>query len=400
MPDELEGRLERALRASEPPGSDATQRARRAALDALPPPSEARRRRGPRLLVPAVACAVAFVFGGVTLAANGGRLPLVGTSGHHHHPTTPSSRPGRDPAAALLPRGAIAFSAVAAGRGWLATSSGTSMHGRRLSALAVSPGAVWTIEGGGRGLHAVGIPGGQAGFTRRVSGTPVAAVWAPAGIRIAYVVRTPGGDRLYDMFGNGTNAFLVAGHTTAQAPSWRWDSQAFAFIRADGAVMVHNVIDGATAALPPGCGLRHAAAIAFAPYGGLLAIADSAGRVRVVDTLRHRRGMCVTGRGSGEPKIAWLQPRQLVVGMGATITRYLAGPAGGADETRVPGRVAGIAASPGGRRIALALRDPSGAVRVVEARTPRFGEASYPLRVYRVLLDLGRAPGPVTLGWQ
>ena len=86
--------------------------------------------------------------------------------------------------------------------------------------------------------------------------------------------------------------------------------------------------------------------------------------------------------------------------MGATITRYVVGLAGGADVTAVPGRVAGIAASPGGRRIALALRDASGAVRVVEARTPRFSEASYPLRIYRVLLDLGDAPGPVTLGWQ
>ncbi len=399
MSDELEGRLERALRASPPPGADATERALRAALDALPPPAEARRRRGRRLLVPAVACAVAFVFGGVTLAANGGRLPLVGASVHHHHPGGPAPKPGPD-RAAILPRGAIAFSAVAAGRGWLATSSGTSMDGRRLSALAVSPGAVWAIEGGGRGLHAVGIPEGKAGFARRVSGTPVAAVWAPAGIRIAYVVHTPGGDRLYDMFGNGRNAFLVAAHTTAQAPSWRWDSQAFAYIRADGVVMVHNVIDGATAALPPGCGLRRAAAVAFAPYGGLLAIADRAGRVRVVDTLRHTRGMCVTGAASGLPKIAWLQPRQLVVGMGDAITRYVVGLAGGADVTAVPGRVAGIAASPGGRRIALALRDASGAVRVVEARTPRFSEASYPLRIYRVLLDLGHAPGPVTLGWQ
>lgn len=399
MPDELEGRLERTLGALPPPGADATDRALRAALDALPPPAEVRRRRGRRLLVPAVACAVAFVFGGVTLAANGGRLPLVGAPAHHHKRSRPS-QPHASPAAAVLPRGAIAFSAVAGGRAWLATSAGTSLHGRRLSALAVSPGAVWALEGGRQGLHAVGIPEGQDGFARRLGGTPVAAVWAPAGIRIAYVLRTPGGDRLYDMYGNGRNAFLVAAHTTAQAPSWRWDSQAFAYIRADGTVMVHNAIDGATSALPRGCGLRRAAAVAFAPFGGLLAIADRSGRVRVVDTLHHRRGLCVTGAASDLPKIAWLAPRQLVVGMGATITRYVVGLAGGADRTDVPGRVAGIAAAPGGRRIALALRDASGAVRVVEARTPRFSEASYPLQVSRVLLDLGRVSGPVILTWQ
>jgi hypothetical protein len=120
----------------------------------------------------------------------------------------------------------------------------------------------------------------------------------------------------------------------------------------------------------------------------------------VVDTLHHRHGLCVTGPAGGVPRIAWLAPRQLVVGMGATITRYVVGLAAGADETNVPGRVAGIAASPGGRRIALALRDASGAVRVVEARTPRFSEAASPLRVSRVLLDLGRVSGPVLLAWQ
>jgi hypothetical protein len=166
------------------------------------------------------------------------------------------------------------------------------------------------VEGGRRGLHAVGVPDGRAGFDRRLPGTPLAAAWAPAGIRIAYVVRAPGGDRLYDMFGNGTHAVLVAAHALPQAPTWRWDSQAFAYIRADGAVMIHNVIDGATSPLPPGCGLHHAAAVAFAPYGGLLAIADRAGRVRVLDTLRHGHGTCVTAGGAGTPKIAWLEPRQ------------------------------------------------------------------------------------------
>jgi hypothetical protein len=399
MPDELERRLERSLQATPPPGAEATEHALEAALAAMPPPADARRRRGRRLLVTAVACAVAFVFGGVTLAANGGRLPLVSASPHHHGPTparTPTHRP-----AAILPRGAISFSAEADGRAWLATSSGASLRGRPLSALAISPGALWAVEAGPRGLHAVSLPQGRKGFARRVPGTAVAAVWAPAAIRIAYVVDTARGNRLYDMFGNGENAFLVAPHTTAQAPSWRWDSLAFAYIRAGGRVMVHNVIDGVTSAVPPGCGLRHPVAVSFAPFGGLLAIADRAGRVRVVDTLRGGPALCEQGATSGMPKIAWLRPRQLLVGAGGTITRYVDdGRTGGVDVTDVPGRVAGLVAAPGGRRIALALRDPTGAVRVIEAHTPRFSEASRPLRASRVLLDLGPVAGPVALAWQ
>ena len=68
--------------------------------------------------------------------------------------------------------------------------------------------------------------------------------------------------------------------------------------------------------------------------------------------------------------------------------------------TDVPGRVAGLVAGPGGRRIALALRDPEGGVQVVEARAPRFSEESSPLQVSRALLDLGRIAGPVALTWQ
>jgi hypothetical protein len=396
MPDELEQRLERALQAIPPAGADATERARRGALDALPPASEPNRWRRRRLLVPAAACAVAFVFGGVTLAATGGHLPLVGNSPQPHRPT-PSVRPVHH-AAAVLPRGAIAFSAVAGGRVWLATSAGASLHGRPLSALAVSPGAVYLLEAEGRSLRAVHVPDGRTAFTRGIAGNVAATAWAPAGIRIAYVVQTAAGNRLYDMYGNGTHVHLVAAHTNGRAPSWRWDSLVFAYIRADGTVMLHDPNSGATSALPRGCGIRRPAAVAFAPFGGLLAIADRSGRVRVVDTLHHGRGLCVSGMTRGLPKIAWLQPRQLLVGAGATITRYVVG--GGVDVTAVPGRVAGLVAGPGGRRIALALRDSDGGVQVIEARTPRFSEESSPLQVSRTLLELGRITGPVALTWQ
>jgi hypothetical protein len=393
MPDELEERLERAL-GDLAPGADVTERARAAAMSALPAPRT--RSRQPLVLV-AAACAVAFVFGGVTLAATGGGLPLVGGESHHHRqapPQPPAHHPGIQ-----LPRGAIAFSASGGGRTWLVTSSGPRLRGKALSALAVSPGAINLLEGSGRVLVAVAVSDGHIAFTRRVPGEPIAAAWAPAGIRIAYVVRTAEGNRLYDMYGNGRHAFLVAPRTDGGTPTWRWDSLAFAYVRPDGTVMVHNVIDGATSAVARRCGLGRPADIAFAPFGGKLAIADRAGHVQIADTLHHGRGTCLATGGGGLPKLAWLRPGQLLVGAGGSIARIAIG-LGGADITGAPGQVAGLVAAPGGHRIGVAVRDGADRVHVYEARTPRFSEASFPLRVYRVLADLGQVPGPVRLGWQ
>jgi hypothetical protein len=347
--------------------------------------------------VPAVACVVAFVFGGVTLAATGGRLPLVGAPAHHHHPRT---HPHASGSRVVLPRGAIAFSVTAGGRVWLASSSGTALRGVPATAFALSPGAVWAVAGSRSRIAAVGVQQHGTGFSRAVGGTPVAAAWAPAGIRIAYTVGTALGDRLFDMYGNGTHRFLVARHVAPVPPSWRWDSQAFAYISAGGRVMVHDAISGSTTAIARACGLRHAAAVAFAPFGGLLALADAGGRVEIVDTLHGAGPHCERGQ-PGAPSIAWLRPRQLIVGSGGAIIRYdLYNRFAGVDVTNTPGVVVGLAAGDGGRRLALALRDADGGVRVVEARTPRFSSASYPLRVYRLLLTLPAADGPVALSWQ
>jgi hypothetical protein len=121
--------------------------------------------------------------------------------------------------------------------------------------------------------------------------------------------------------------------------------------------------------------------------------------VAVDDTLRRGRGLCVADGPAGVPKLAWLRPGQLVVGVGHTLTRYAIG-LGGSDVTDLPGQVAGVVAAPGGRRLALALRDTDGDVRVVEARTPRFSEAATPLHVIQTLIDLGPVTGPVALSWQ
>jgi hypothetical protein len=259
---------------------------------------------------------------------------------------------------------------------------------------------VWSVVGSAGLVRAVGVQQRGRGFSHLVAGTPVAAAWAPAGIRIAYIVRTPDGNRLYDMYGNGTHDYRVGDRVASAKPSWRWDSQAFAYVAADGRVRIHNVIAGSTSAVVRRCGVRRAAAVAFAPFGGLLAIADTAGRVQIVDTLHRGAPHCERGQ-PGAPSIAWVKPRQVIVGSGEAITRYdLYGRFAGADVTNVPGAVAGLAAGMDGRRLALALRDPVGHVRVVEARTPRFTSAAYPLRVYRLLLTIRRARGPVALSWQ
>jgi hypothetical protein len=398
MPDELEERLERALREQAPANADTRERARRAALAAMPPPGGRHRLRGRGPAIVIAACGAALVFGGVTLAANGGRIPLVG--GTSHERARPRTIPRHAHPGVALPRGAVAFSVSVDGRVWLASSSGTALRGVPASAFGLSPGAVWAVVGTDGRMRAVGVQQHGAGFSRAVAGTPVAAAWAPAGIRIAYIVHTASGDRLFDMYGNGTHQFRVPGRVAAATPAWRWDSLAFAYVSAAGRVRVHDVIDGSTSSLPRACGLQHAQTVAFAPFGGLLAAGDAAGRVEIVDTLHAGRPLCRQGR-PGTPSIAWLRPRQVVVASGRSMTRYdLFGRFAGADVTDVPGTVAGLAAGLDGRRLALALRAPDGAVRVVEVRTPRFTEASNPLRVYRLLLTLRAAEGPVALSWQ
>ena len=80
----------------------------------------------------------ALVFGGVTLAATGGRLPLVGSGpGHHHaHPSPPHAAATR---ASSCPAAQSRSRRSAGGRAWLATSAGAALHGRPLDMLAVSP---------------------------------------------------------------------------------------------------------------------------------------------------------------------------------------------------------------------------------------------------------------------
>jgi hypothetical protein len=395
MSSELERELERALGEAPGPDPGVTDRALRSALEALPSPADARRIRRRRIALLLAACIAAFVSGGVTLAATDGRLPGIGPAPTPDRLST-SGAQARHRATTVAPGQAI--SALIGGRGVLVTAQrARTFAGPHLTGFAASPAALYAVEARPGHLRAVQVGTGRVAWRLRVAGTPTDPVWAPFPIRVAYLLQGRRGLEVHDIWGNGTHDFAVHGAAAAVAPSWRWDSKAFAFVRGDGAVLVHDAIGGRDTALRPACGLRTAAAVAFAPSGGRLAIADRQGHMRVVDTTGHAPALCTTV-GRGLPSIGWLGANQLVVGAGSTLSRIVIHRLGtGYDATTTPGTVAGLAASPDGRRIVLAL-ESSGRTRVVIAATPRFSEEAGPLHILRILANRPGA-GAVPLSW-
>jgi hypothetical protein len=397
MSSELERELERALGEAPGPDPGVTDRALQSVLEALPSPADTRRIRRRRIALLLTACIAAFVSGGVTLAATDGRLPGIVPALTPDHPAT-SGAPAHHRAALVAPGEAI--SALIGDHGLIVTARrARTFTDHPLSGFAASPAALYAIEARAGRLRAVQAATGRVAWRLRVAGTPTDPVWAPFPIRVAYLLHSRRGLQVHDIWGNGTHDFTV--HTSAApvAPSWRWDSKAFAFVRRDGAVVVHDVIGGRDIALHPACGLRTAAAVAFAPSGGRLAIADRHGHLRVVDTTGHAPALCTT-IARGLPSMGWLGASQLLVGAGSTLSRIVIHRVGtGYDATTTPGTVAGLAASPDGRRVVLAL-ESGGRQRVVIAATPRFSEEAGPLRVLRALAHGPVAgPGRVPLSW-
>ncbi len=390
MPSELERRLEQAL--TDVPveaSSHAHDRARDAALAAAAAPAPGRGSQW-RVVI-AAAVAMVLVTTGVTLAATGER-PFSDAATL----TRPSQAAGLH--TGLLPRGARAFSILVGGRAWVAIPHRVLLHGAPRSAIAVSPGAVYVLEAHGRTLRAVAAGTGGVAQTQRTAGPVTAAVWSPFPIRIAYLTEVGGHQQLHDEWGTLSHDYLVDRHVAAVAPSWRWDSLAVAYVRADGRVAVHNATSGRTAVISPNCGLRHPTALAFAPTSGLLAIADRT-RLRIVDTTGGAPDVCAAHR-PGAPSVAWVRPHQLFVAAGTTLYRYLLlQPGLSTDTTTVPARITGLTASPDGRRLAVALTS-GGATRVVAAAAPPFSEQATPLHVLQLLLPARPVAGPVALSWQ
>ena len=390
MPSELERRLERAL--NDVPveaSSDAHDRARDAALAAAAAPAPGRLSQW-RVVI-AAAVAMVLVTTGVTLAATGDR-PFSDTPTLIKPPRAARLHTG------LLPRGARAFSILAGGRAWVAIPHRVLLHGAPRSAIAVSPGAVYVLEAQGRTLRAVAAGIGRVVQKQRTAGPVTSAVWSPFPIRIAYQTEVGGHRQLHDEWGTLSHDYLVDRHVAAVTPSWRWDSLAVAYVRADGRVAVHSATSGHNTVIPANCGLRHPTTLAFAPTSGLLAIANRT-RLRIVDTTGRTPDICAA-HSPGAPSIAWVRPHQLFVAAGTTLYRYLLlQPGLGTDTTTVPARITGLTASPDGRRLALALAS-GGSTRVVAATAPAFSEQATPLHVLQLLLPAQPVAGPVTLSWQ
>jgi hypothetical protein len=387
MPSELERRLERALHGVPvEASSDAHDRARDAALAAAAPPGRGSRWR----VVLGAAVAMVLVTTGVTLAATGDR-PFTDTA------TLTKPHQAAQPHTGLLPRGARAFSILAGGHAWVAIPHRVLLHGAPRSAIAVSPGAVYLLEAHGRTLRAVALGSGRVVQTQHTAGPLSAVVWSPFPIRIAYLTDVRGHRQLHDEWGTLSHDYLVDRDVAPVAPSWRWDSLALAYVRADGRVAVHDTTSGRNTVIRSNCGLRHPRALAFAPASGLLAIADRT-RVRIVDTSGGAPDVCAA-HSPGAPSIAWVRPHQLFVAAGTTLSRYLLLQPGLGTDTTVPARITGLTASPGGRRLALALTG-DGSTRVVAATAPPFSEQATPLHVLQLLLPARPLAGPPTLSWQ
>jgi hypothetical protein len=367
MSSELERRLERALAEAPGPDPGVTDRALRSALEALPSPADVRRVRRRRLTLLLAACIAAFVSGGVTLAATGAHLPVVNPEPATTHGT---HGPSTTVPAGSLPPGASIW-ALADGRATAVSAQAPRgrRHGSRLTAFAASPGSLYLVEGRGLRLRAVEARTGRVAWARTdLGGRPIAAAWSPFPIRIAYVVRTPTGFTVGDLWGTGTHRFTVDRDAARVTPAWRWDSKALAYVSASGAVVVHDVIGGANRPLAPACGVRQPAVVAFAPIGALLAVADRAGRIAIVDTSGASEPRCLTGP-AGRPSVAWLGRDQLLAAAGTSLTRYgLAEPEATAHTVSTRRPVVSLDVAPGGRHIVLALRGRASTI--VAATTP------------------------------
>jgi hypothetical protein len=358
MPSELERSLERALGEAPGPDPGATDRALRSALGALPSPADIRRARRRRLGLLLAACLAAFVSGGVTLAATGGHLPGVDSTPPAGHIRIGAPAPD----ASRLPAGASIW-AVAGGRVAVVTrrTPVRMLHERRVSAFAASPGSLYAVEGRGRALRAVELGTRRVAWTRTgLGGRPVAVAWSPFPIRIAYVLETPSGFTVGDLWGTGTHPFTVDRDAAPITPAWRWDSKALAYVTASGAVVLHDVIAGTDRSLDRVCGIRRPAAISFAPAGGVLAVADRGGRIALVDTSAGPAPQCLAGPG-GRPSLAWLGRDQLLAAAGTSLTRYgLAGPEATARTVTAARPITGLDASPDRSSIVVVLGGRTG----------------------------------------
>jgi hypothetical protein len=370
MSSELERRLERALQSIPEIAGEARERARRGALGALMPAPPPRRRMAVRMLV-AVAGAACLITAGAALAASGRVEINVG----QRSPTTLSPAP---PATSLspLPAGSASLVVEVGGRVWSAGAHAVRPVAGQLSTIAVSPGALYELQAKAHVLRAVTYRSGRVAFTHRVPGRVVAASWSPLPIRIAFIERRQDEYVMHDMWGTGSHDRRWAGRAAPVAPSWRWDSLAVAFVRANGRVAILSPTSGAVETLPRMCAIGHALAVAYSPTNSLLAIANRH-QLAIIDTTGSRPAQCL-GHAPGRPSLTWVGGHRLALGAGTHLRELTIAWAGVRSQTRtLPGTVAALAPAPHGHRIAIALEQPKGTAVVLA--TPGSGTRTAPL---------------------
>lgn len=225
MSTELERRLEGLFAEAPEPDPGAGEKALHKALRALQPP--ARPHRGIRTLVVVFAAtAVLLVIAAGSLAAAGALHVSLGSRAAPQPRTIPLS----------LPRGANGIAVTINGKLSVVTKSGFRLQGLPVSAAALSPHALYVAAGIGHSLVALRPDGSQA-WSHAVGGKVVAIAWAPDGLRIAYIVKSPTGYRwrLSVIWGNGTHAKMLDRPVAPTMPSWRSDSLAVAWDAREGA---------------------------------------------------------------------------------------------------------------------------------------------------------------------
>jgi hypothetical protein len=219
MSAELEHQLRTRFQRLPKPGSDATARARSAALGALGP-SEEWRPRG--LLV--LALVVIFGVGaGAVLGATGKLRVDIGAKQSSPPPVLSRLK---------VPAGTHGIAVVAGGRLWLTTRNGLRIEGMPATTAELSPRALYAVVGVGSSLVAF-APGQRRAWTHSAPGPILAASWSPDGLKIAYVTRAKDGNQLRLIEGDGDHDRLLDTRVSASRPGWRRDSLAIFYRTAD-----------------------------------------------------------------------------------------------------------------------------------------------------------------------
>lgn len=266
MSNELEARLEQLFAQLPEPDAAVGEQALAAALAALPAPERTTRRHVQRLGILLAAALVLLALAAGALAAAGALHVSFGKQ-----PRQTKNRPHSNvPPQLRVPAGARGVAAVVDGKLWLTTSGGLRLQGLPVSAAALSPHALYVAAGIGNSL-VVMAPSGRRAWSHPSAGRIAAIAWAPAGIRIAYVVRAGGRFQLHLIDGNGRNDTLVDAAVRPVEPTWRADSLALAYVAAGGKPVIYDLgHDSRRVVAAPAA--QDATRLAFAPTGTALAV--------------------------------------------------------------------------------------------------------------------------------